>query len=185
MAIQGRPGINPTEPQTIDLLSFRLGNLVFAIHLAPILQLIEMVTVIPLPKATDLVEGMINVHGSMVPLIDLRRYLNIYRPYLELHTPIILVSVNQRTMGLIVDEVLGVINFSAEQLSQADNFLPPALQPEPVFGGIIKANGSVSLLLNLDRLFSSDHSDALAQLDEALLSMNNAAKTELATGLPQ
>lgn len=185
MAIQGRPGINQTEPQTIDLLSFRLGSLVFAIHLAPVLQLFEMVTVIPLPKATDLVEGMINVHGSMVPLIDLRRYLNINRPYLELHTPIILVSVNSRTIGLIVDEVLGVINFSAEQLSQADNFLPPALQPEPVFGGILKANSGVSLLLNLDRLFSSDHSDALAQLDEVLVSVNGVEKAEFASGLPQ
>jgi purine-binding chemotaxis protein CheW len=183
MAIQLRPATVQKEAQAVDLLCFRLGELTFAIHIAPVIQLIDMVTILPLPHENGMVEGVINVRGGLVPVVDLRRYLSMGGTERELHTPIILASVNGRAMGLIVDEVLGVFGFPVSQLFRSEDFLPSVLQPEPVFDGILTGQSGPRLLLNLDRLFTAERFEVLDRLDEALRSSGELAGVQTASGL--
>jgi purine-binding chemotaxis protein CheW len=181
MAIQWRPVTAPKEAQALDLLCFRLGELGFAISIEPIIQIIDMVTIHPMPNEIGLIEGVINVRGRQMPVVDLRRYLNLADPKRTLHTPIILAAVNQRTLGLIVDEVEGVMGFTREQLSDSVDFLPPALQLGPVFDGILSSGTGARVVLNLDRLFTSGRLAAVAQLAEVFKASGDLAGTKQAT----
>jgi chemotaxis signal transduction protein len=67
---------NPGEMmEPIHIVIFRLFQQILALPIEPIFEIVEMVTILPLPKPEAPIEGVINVHGKMVPVVDLHRLL--------------------------------------------------------------------------------------------------------------
>src|SRR6185295_6288410 len=95
-----------------NLVIFRLNRIDYAITVESIQQIIEMVIIIPVLNTEEWMEGVINYHGASVPVVNLRRHFGMeVEPY-RWHTPIILVNISDRRVGLIVDEVLDVLAIS-------------------------------------------------------------------------
>jgi purine-binding chemotaxis protein CheW len=90
--------------QHATIVTFCLGSQTYALPITPVRQIIEMVTITPLPQINHTVAGVINFHGTLAPVINLRRYLGLDEIPLQLHTPIILVNIFERVVGLIVDQ---------------------------------------------------------------------------------
>lgn len=138
-----------------NLVTFRLGQQTCALPIEPIVQIIPMVTITPIPQANQAVEGVINVRGKTVPVINLRHHLGIQRAALQLHTPILLVQNGQGIMGLIVDEVIEVLSLPVDEVADFADFLPRGLREVPILQGLAHIQNNAVLLLNLDHLFSS------------------------------
>ncbi len=150
-----------------NLVTFRLDRQTFALPIEPIVQIIEMVTITPLLQVNPAVEGVINVRGTAVPVVNLRRHLCLPEAKLELHTPLILVQTGERTVGLIVDEVSSVLNISASQITIPTEVLPEGLAQAPLLQGLIHTPRGTVLLLDLGYLFSASQ----AQLVQALAAL--------------
>jgi purine-binding chemotaxis protein CheW len=151
-----------------DAVSFRLADKTYALPLSTVAQIIPMVTITPLPHAPDAVEGVMNFRGDAVPVIDLRRCLGMPETSLNLHTPIILAMVQGRTLGLIVDEVLGIVSVPRERVAALDDVLPQGLGDVPLLDGLIHMQDVTMLLLDLAHLFSPDQARELARVIETL-----------------
>jgi purine-binding chemotaxis protein CheW len=106
----------------VTLLTFRLAEQSYSLPIDCVEQIVDMVTVTHLPHAPAAIQGVINVHGRIVPVLDLRRRFNLpSRPY-GLYTPIILAHMGDQLTGLIVDEVNDVHTIPAADLVIPDHF---------------------------------------------------------------
>jgi purine-binding chemotaxis protein CheW len=157
-----------TSAETYNLVTFRLGQEVYALPIEAIIKIISMVTITSIPRVHESVEGIINVRGAAVPVINLRRYLGVPEVPLGLHTPIILVQVSKHTMGLIVDEVIDVQEIDGERVARLGDIMPEKLGDVPILDGIVHMPEGTILLLNIDQLFMPSQIEALTRVVDAL-----------------
>ncbi|HDQ70614.1 MAG TPA: hypothetical protein ENN19_00780, partial [Chloroflexi bacterium] len=129
----------------------------------PIVRIIEMVTITPLPQIGGSVEGVINMHGQTVPVISLRRHFGFAEIPFGLRTPIIILRVKKQTFGLIVDEVIDVLNLSPGQVSRVAEILPEGIDEKPILDGILHDAGHAVLLLNVQHIFTSEQVKMLSR----------------------
>ncbi|MDY7079722.1 MAG: chemotaxis protein CheW [Chloroflexota bacterium] len=150
-------------PDQRDLIAFRLDNQMYALPIEPIVRIIEMVTITSIPQVNNVVEGVINVHGKTIPVINLRRHFGLQEVHLQLRTPIILVQIGEQTFGLIVDEVMDVLNLSVDQVTRVTDILPEGLGEAPILQGLAHIQDETVLLLDLEHLLLPSHVQALVQ----------------------
>lgn len=152
------------------LVTFQLGRQTYALPIEPIVQIIEMVTITPVPQVNPAVEGVINVRGKAVPVINLCRYLRLPQSPLRLHTPIILVQTADRLVGLVVDQVLDVISLPASRLTRPADILPESLGNVPILQDLVNTDAGMVLLLSLSSLLSRNGAQ---DLDQVVATLNS------------
>ena len=143
--------------QECSLVVFDMGQQCYALPLEPVEQIVEMVTITPIPQENHLIEGVINVRGAMVPVVNLGSALGLTPTRLGLHTPIVLVQSQGRAVGLIVDQVRDVLSLPAEQMVRADAVLPEDLNGAPLIAGVVWTAYGMVLILNVEYLFASEN----------------------------
>ena len=159
----------------LNLVTFRLDRWTCALPIEPIVQIFEMVAITPIPQANHSIEGVINVRGAVVPVVNMRHLMGLPRVSLRLHTPIVLVRIGEQQMvGLIVDEVLDVLDLSLKQITRPEEILPEGLGDAPLVQGLARVQDSTVLLLDLGRLFLPDRTHALAEVVAAFESATKA-----------
>jgi len=162
-------------PQKVTIVTFRLGSQVYAFPITLVRQIIEMVKITPLPQVSQNVVGVINFHGTMVPVINLRCHLGVAEAPLKLHTPIILVNVLEKLVGLIVDQVLDVIDLAADQIIDPRIILTKEMGEVPILNGLIQVKEGTILLFNLEQLLKSQPSRAQLEATNTLAHSLEAA----------
>jgi purine-binding chemotaxis protein CheW len=167
-----------------DLVAFRLAGQAYALPIEPIVRIIEMVKITPIPQVSSVVEGIINLHGLPVPVINLRRHFGLPQVPWGLRTPIILVQIGEQTFGLIVDEVIDVLSLSADQLSRVADILPGVMSEEPIIRGVAHLQGDTVLLLDVEYLLSPTHMQTLLQVVAELPESVVEQATEGTEGTP-
>ena len=154
-----------TDAETLDvyrvLVTFRLGVQIYALPIEPIVRIIEMVTITPIPRVNHSVRGVINMHGEAVPVIDVRQHLGLPTVPYGLHTPIIVVQVGDRAVGLVVDQVEGVLNLQVDKVVRPDDMLPQSLR-HPLFPQVAQTEQGTVLVLDMDRLFSPQEASVIS-----------------------
>jgi len=144
-------------------VTFRLGKQIYAIPIEPIRQIVEMVTITPLPQLDELITGVINVRENAVPVINMRRHFALPPAPPNLDPHILLVQLGRWTVGLVVDQVIDVMVLNSQQIISIPEILPQALGELPILGGLANTFDQTVLLLNLDFLFVPYQRSKLAQ----------------------
>jgi purine-binding chemotaxis protein CheW len=121
-------GIHPIYPSlSLSILTFHLAGQVYGLPVTEVVQIIEMVSLTHLLQAPLAIQGLINLRGKIVPVMDLRlRFELPFKPY-RLHTPIILAHLKGQILGLIVDMVEAVVEISAADLEPGDKVISSIL----------------------------------------------------------
>jgi purine-binding chemotaxis protein CheW len=158
MVIEARPLLNCRT-----LLAFRLGTQTYAFAVESVVQIISMVTITPLPQLDRTVEGVINVQGTAVPVVDMRRHLGLAEARYEPYTPILLIRSGECIVGLIVDEILDVLSLPLEAFIPPLKVLPHDLGQAPVVRELVKITGELALFLDPAHLFSPHQREALGR----------------------
>lgn len=94
--------------EILYLLRFKIAEEVYAIRLLQINQITGLIPILSIPKAPDFVKGVINVRGEIITVIDLPRMFNSTKQLNKIHAKIIIVDVNNRKVGVLVEEVMGI-----------------------------------------------------------------------------
>jgi purine-binding chemotaxis protein CheW len=152
----------------LSMVLFRLDRQTFAIPITNVRQIIEMVTITPVPQVVQSVVGMINFHGATVPVINLRKHLGMHEQAARLHTPIILATVSGRMLGLLVDDVLDVMGFSPSQLINPADVLPIELGDLPIISNMAQTPQGMVIVLNPDQLFKVNHARDFFKVTDAI-----------------
>lgn len=146
-------GIEKSNENT--MLTFLLGKQIFALPINQVRQIIEMVTITTLPQYKDFVKGIINFHGTVVPVVNMRLFLQMPEIELGMHTPLILVHQQNWLLGLIVDEVLDVLTLNPDQILVPKKIFPESFGEAPMLKGMIHEKKATIMLLDIDLLFKS------------------------------
>lgn len=134
-------------------LIFSVDNESFGIDINYVIEIIGMEIITMVPELQEYVKGVINLRGKVIPVMDVR--LRLQKPVRDYNdrTCIVVVEINNIYMGLIIDEVLEVIN-----IEQEDIMPPPKNGKEKenitnrYIWGIVKMNDTVRLLLDGEKL---------------------------------
>ena len=135
-----------------QLVSFQLGDEVFAIDILGVQEIIRMLEITQVPNAPHYVEGVVNLRGKVIPIINLRTRFGLPGAVPTKDTRIVVVEVAHMILGFIVDSVEEVI-----RLPEGCIEAPPLTGrggAEECHKGVGRVNGCLVLLLNLERLFS-------------------------------
>lgn len=170
------------SPRRQNIVTFRLDRHTYALPIEPVERIVEMVAMTPVPQLEDWVEGIINVHGTAVAVVKLRRHLGLPDAPVQLDTPIVLIRVGGLTVGLIVDEVLDVHELSAEQIAPLTDVLPQELVEAPVLRGLAYVSDKAVLMLDPENLFRPDQLQALAQATEILAQIKDKPPAKAGKG---
>lgn len=153
--------------RTEKLLIFTLSDLRCALQLSDIERILSAVAISPVPKAPDIVMGLINVHGHIVPVLNIRALLRLPEIEMTLNDQIIIARTTSRPVAILVDNVQGVAEFSDQ-----DIIAPEGLYPGIEYlQGVTKPKEGILFIYNLDRFLSSEEKVEIEHLLTGGISM--------------
>lgn len=146
----------------ITLLAFMLDERICALPISAVERTYRAVAVTPLPKAPEIVMGVVNVRGVVQPVIDLRRCFRLPQKPLTPYDHLVIGHTSRRSVALIVDSVAGVIDCAEQMIAAADTVLPGM----EYVSGIARLEDGMILIHDLNRFLSLEEETALDQAME-------------------
>jgi purine-binding chemotaxis protein CheW len=145
--------------ELLQLVSFNIGEEEFGVDILKVQEINRMVEVTSVPNTPEYVDGVINLRGKVIPIIDLRRRFGMPRKEKDKNTRIIVVELSGKVLGFVVDAV-------SEVLRIPKSVTEP---PPPIVAGInaeyITAIGKLEdrllILLDLERVLSTEEHEEL------------------------
>ncbi len=150
------------DDQLLQLVTFSTGDEEFGVDILKVQEIILPMAITKVPKAPEFVEGVINLRGKVIPVIDLRRRFGLKSKAQDKYTRIIVIEINQMIVGFVVDSISEVLRIPANTVEPP----PPVvagLESEYI-SGVGKLEDRLLILLDLDRLLSREDVEALGQL---------------------
>ena len=155
------------------LLVFALSGLHCALRLSEIERVLHAVEITPVPKAPEIVMGLVNVQGRVIPVLNIRKLLRLPEIETSLNDQIILARTSTCPVAILVDNVLGVAEFSEQ-----DIIAPAELYPGLEYlEGVTKLKDGIIYIYNLDRFLSSAEKSEIEHLLSEGISMSADQET--------
>jgi purine-binding chemotaxis protein CheW len=148
----------------IRLVNFNLDDQKYALFLSAVIRIIRVVEITSLPKATEIVLGVINMHGLIIPVFDVRKRFQLPQREIQLDHHLIVASTSKRTVALLVDSVSDVIEISEEKIIAGEKILPGLEYVE----GVVKMEDGMILIHDLEQFLSLQEEKALHEAMEEL-----------------
>lgn len=142
-----------------QFLVFTLDDQYYALRLDAVERVVRAVEITPLPDAPEIVRGIINVQGRIVPVIDLRRCFHFPERQIRLSDQFVISSASQRAVAFAVDAVHGVVRCPREAVVPVAEILPGAGAVE----GVMKLMDGMVLIPDIDKVLSPDEETRLDQ----------------------
>lgn len=146
-------------------LTFQLKSEMYGCPISPINDIIEMKDITGVPQTRDYVEGVINLRGTVIPVINLRQKFGIEKGEYTRQTCIVVVELDDLQTGLIVDQVEEVLEVSDDQVDPA-----PSMGQEinrEFISGMGKLNDDVIVLLNLNKVLTEEEAEELQNVQDS------------------
>lgn len=146
----------------MDVLVFEIGDLRSALPISDVLEIVRAVTITRLPGTALAAEGVINLRGTVVPVLDVRKRLTMPAKPLDQDEYLIVGRAGERTVAMRVDRVTGI-----EEIAPTDLVDPAGMAPgaQTVVGGVVKRHDGLMLIHDLQSFLSRAEA---AALDEAV-----------------
>ena len=142
---------------TYQYLIFILDAQRYALHLSAVDRVARMVRITPISSAPEILLGVVNLEGVVIPVMDVRQRFNLPEREISLSDRLIFARTKQRSVALVADTVTGVIECSEHSLISAERILPELAHVE----GVIKLEDGLILIHNLDKFLSLEEEAAL------------------------
>jgi purine-binding chemotaxis protein CheW len=149
----------PAAPR--ELVTFVLDEQRWALPVGAVERVLPMVAVAPLPNGPAIALGVINVHGRVVPALDLRRRLGLPPREYGLGAHLLLAHTPRRPVAMPVDEVLGVLRVAPDVVTPPEAVLPGIGQ----VAGIVALPDGLLLIQDLEQVLALEEEE---RLDAAL-----------------
>ncbi len=151
--------------ELLKVVSFHLGTEEYGVDITQVQEIIRMVEITHVPRAPHFMEGVINLRGQLIPIIDLRTRFGMKRTAVTKSTRIVVTEIGTKRVGIVVDSVSEVLNIPLDNVEDA---------PEMIAGvgteyiqGVGKLAERLIIMLDLTMVISGEEKQQLETLDAA------------------
>ncbi len=141
-------------------LTFQLDSDIFSVNVSKVVEIVEIPKITKVPQAPTYMKGVINLRGSVLPVVDTRMKFGFAEKEHNIDTSIIVmeISINKDdniVVGAIVDKVLDVLEFSSDTIQPSPS-IGSKYKPEFILGMGKSSEGNFVMILDIDKVFSTD-----------------------------
>jgi purine-binding chemotaxis protein CheW len=153
-----------TEVTEGKFLTFILGKEVYGIEILKVREIIKLMDITTVPRTPEYLKGVINLRGKVIPIVNLRSKFSMPEIEDTQETCIIVVEVNQTSIGIIVDSVSEVSNINGEEIEEAPH-LGHNIDTNFILG-LGKTKERIVILLDIELVLSAEELETVGQLVE-------------------
>lgn len=145
----------------LQLVSFSIGKEEFGVDILKVQEIINLPSITKVPNAPNFVEGVINLRGRIIPVIELRKRLGLEKKEYDNNTRIIVIELHTQTVGFIVDSVREVLRINQNIIEP-----PPSLTTtvdSQFISAVAKLEDRLLILLDLDLVLRIQEVEEITQ----------------------
>jgi len=142
----------------LQLVTFRLGEEEYAFDILSVREIKRMMEITRVPRSPDFIEGVVNLRGNVIPILDLRKRFGLPPREPDPETRIIVSEVDRRVVGFIVDTVTEVLRIHADTVEPPGDIA--GIDAEYI-KGVGKIDDRLLILLDVDRVLSKQEKQIL------------------------
>jgi purine-binding chemotaxis protein CheW len=151
---------------SMQLVGFVIDNELFGVDILMVQEIIREMPFTPIPNSPDFIEGVINLRGNIIPVIDLRRRLNTTSTESPVDNIwIIILNINNRVAGFIVDSVTKVLKVPTDNIKPPPDIVVSGLQSQYITG-VCRIDERLLILLDFNRILLVDEIKKLRGLSD-------------------
>ena len=151
----------------IQLVIFRLRDEEFGVEIGAVLEISRVITITHVPQAPGFIDGVINLRGRIIAVVDLARQFGLKEQSERPKTArIVVVEVGGQTVGLLVDEVPEVLHVPEDAVEPAPEIIQTEVKRDYI-KGVAKLGERLVILLHLEQVFAPHEVGAVAELNAA------------------
>lgn len=141
----------------LQLAVFTMEGHRYALNMSVVERVLRAVEITPVLDSPDIVTGIINLRGRVIPVLNVRRRFRLPEREMDVSDHIIIAKTTRRMVALPVDEVLGVAAYATGEMVPPDEIMPAG----DSLAGVVKTADGLILIHDLDRFLSLDQESAL------------------------
>ncbi|MDH4226138.1 MAG: chemotaxis protein CheW [Deltaproteobacteria bacterium] len=138
---------------SVQFACFKVGDVMYAADIMKIREIIRFQKITAVPKVPDFIEGVMNLRGQAVPVIDMRKRLGIAGAERGAKTRVVIVKVGGKDTGMIVDSVERVINTEKNEIKEAPHVVKGV--DTDYLEGVLWDSDELVMILNIDKILTS------------------------------
>ena len=148
----------------VQLVVAKLANEEYGIPITQVQEIIQIPSITRVPGIPGFVEGVINLRGKIIPIVDLRKRFNLTQEQFGENTRIVVTTIDNQSIGLLVDSVSEVIRLSNDAIDP----IPPKISQicSEYLSGIGKFEKRLIILLNLEKLLTDFEKSAMKKIEK-------------------
>lgn len=144
--------IEEEAKELVQMVIFALDKEEYAVEISEVREILRMPEITPMPNAPGFIEGIINVRGKIVVVIDLEKRFNLDRESEKKSLNVVLAEIGENTFGAVVDEVTEVLRVPKDNIESAPAIISEKIHADYV-KGIVVLEGRLIILLDLLKVF--------------------------------
>lgn len=146
-----------------QLVLFHLAGEIYAVDIHQVREIIRLPQITRVPRTPDFVEGVINLRGNVIPVLDLRKRFGLGEGEESADRRIIVVEMGERTIGMIVDAVSEVLRIDETLIDPPSPYIVSV--NTLYIEGIARLEPDLVILLNLEKVLTEDEKERLESMD--------------------
>ncbi len=153
-------------PDDLHLVTFRIGTEIFGVPISSVQEIVRVPQITRIPQSPEFVEGVVNLRGRIIPVIDMHKRLGRQRSDSEgrdIKNRILVVEAGRMLIGVIVDAVEEVIKLSEERVEAAPAMV--AGIDNQYLKGIGKLEEHLLILIDIEKILSIDEVSEIIGMD--------------------
>jgi len=136
----------------MQLVGFEVGKEIFGVDILMVREIIRSAPITAVPNSPVFVEGVINLRGDIIPVIDLRKRLNLYTDEMQDKNWILILEVEGSVTGFVVDRVDDVLKIDQNNIEAAPEIVLAGLESQYIRGVCEVGDKRLMILLNFDSI---------------------------------
>lgn len=130
-----------------QILTYKVNDVEYAVDITMVTDIIELPEITVVPLMPGYIKGVINLRGKVVPVIDMRERFSLERVDYDKKTCVIIITIQEISVGLIVDRVVDAENVTTSDIEES-------LRKNSYVSHIINLNGAIKLLIDYDKIIA-------------------------------
>jgi purine-binding chemotaxis protein CheW len=139
--------------QTFQIVSFTVGKEEYGVHIEEVQEVVRMPEITKLPQTESFIKGVINLRGNVIPVIDMRERFRMEAVRYSEMTRVIVVKIDEKLVGMVVDTVSQVLELGQEDMSEAPDIIH-GISREYI-EGIGRMNESMIIVLRIQKVLTA------------------------------